>query len=247
MPTIDETLAKITSALSRYIPIASGPVVLAGAPTSGPAAEHARTITDRFEDVRFAVVILAGAAEQAAIALDACPDVGFAELLPRCAWAHPARAAVHPLRQIIEACAAFENALPRVQTSAQDDASPDGGREDSNQDLKSQTATLKPDDNVAAVNAVSACLPSLSTRETIAAVAAVQAALPDARSIAAIDQTVAALERFGVPALVSSSPLSSAEGSQLLRDLPRLSPPDEAAFAAAARDFARFSPAFSKG
>jgi hypothetical protein len=71
---------------------------------------------------------------------------------------------------------------------------------------------------------------------TSAAIAAVQAALPDVDTMAAISRTVAAVERFGVPALVSSSPLSQAEAAQLLRDPPRLSPADEAAFAAAARD-----------
>jgi hypothetical protein len=59
-----------------------------------------------------------------------------------------------------------------------------------------------------------------------AAVAAVQAALPDAETMAAISRTVAAVERFGVPALVSSSPLSQADAAQLLRDPPRLSPAD---------------------
>ena len=72
--------------------------------------------------------------------------------------------------------------------------------------------------------------------EASAAVAAVQAALPDAETMATISRTVAGVERFGVPALVSSSPLSQAEAAQLLRDPPRLSPADSAAFAAAARD-----------
>jgi hypothetical protein len=72
--------------------------------------------------------------------------------------------------------------------------------------------------------------------EASAAVAAVQAALPDAETMAAISRTVAAVERFGVPALVSSSPLSQAEAAQFLRDPPRLSPADSTAFAAVARD-----------
>lgn len=98
------------------------------------------------------------------------------------------------------------------------------------------TAPGLPPGYVDAVNAAAACLPSPETRETITAVAAVQAALPDVETMATISRTVAAVERFGVPALVSSSPLSQAEAAQFLRDPPRISPADEAAFAAAARD-----------
>jgi DhnA family fructose-bisphosphate aldolase class Ia len=73
--------------------------------------------------------------------------------------------------------------------------------------------------------------------EAVAAVAAVQSALPDAETMAAISRIVAAVERFGVPALVSSYPMSQAEAAQRLRGAPpRLTPADEAAFAAAARD-----------
>ncbi|MGC2784738.1 MAG: hypothetical protein WA397_13095 [Roseiarcus sp.] len=74
--------------------------------------------------------------------------------------------------------------------------------------------------------------------EASAAVAAVQAALPDPKTMAAIDQAVAAVERFGAPAFVSTYPLSPAEAAQRLRDAPpRLTPADQAAFAAAAHSF----------
>lgn len=70
-----------------------------------------------------------------------------------------------------------------------------------------------------------------------AAVAAVQAALPDVETMAAISRAVAAVERFGVPARVSSRPLTPAEAAQIFRDPPPcIWPADEAAFAAAARD-----------
>jgi hypothetical protein len=81
-------------------------------------------------------------------------------------------------------------------------------------------------------------MPSPATLKSIATVEAVQTALPDAETMTAIDQAVAAVERFGVPAIVSTYPLSPAEAAQRLRDAPpRLTPADQAAFAATARDF----------
>lgn len=74
------------------------------------------------------------------------------------------------------------------------------------------------------------------------ALARVQSALPSAETMSRIDHAaavLAAVERGGGSAVVSSYPLSPAEVAQLRRDLPRLSPADEAAFAAAARDLPR--------
>jgi hypothetical protein len=82
-------------------------VVLPGAPTTGSAAAHARSIIERLEDVRIAAAMLAGAAEQADLTIDASPYVASA--LPARAWATPAIAAVPPLRAIIAACLSFED------------------------------------------------------------------------------------------------------------------------------------------
>jgi len=87
------------------------PVVLPGAPTTGAAAAHARAIAERLEDVRLAAAILAGAAEKAEATIISSPYTVWAPTLPSRAWAKPAVAAVPPLRQIIEACAAFEDAI----------------------------------------------------------------------------------------------------------------------------------------
>jgi hypothetical protein len=90
-------------------PVEVDPVVLPGAPTTGAAVTHARSIIERLEDVRIAAAVLAGAAEQADLTIDASPYVAFVPILPARAWAKPAIAAVQPLRAIIEACAEFED------------------------------------------------------------------------------------------------------------------------------------------
>jgi hypothetical protein len=76
------------------------PVVLPGAPTTGAAAAQAGAIANRLEDVRVAGAVLLGAAAQAEIVIEG----------RRLNW-RPALAALEPLRRIIEACEAFEDAL----------------------------------------------------------------------------------------------------------------------------------------
>ena len=88
------------------VPVEVEPVVLPGEPTTGAAGEHARSIIERLEDVRIVAVMLAGAATQADLTIDASP---YAASAPTRAWAKPALAAVQPLRAIIEACTAFED------------------------------------------------------------------------------------------------------------------------------------------
>jgi hypothetical protein len=80
-------------------------------PTSGPAAAHACAIADRLGDVRLAAAILAGAAEKAELAITASPYTMWTSAIPARAWAKPAVAAIQPLRQIIEGCATFEDAI----------------------------------------------------------------------------------------------------------------------------------------
>lgn len=87
------------------------PVVLPGSPTTGAAGGHARAIAERLEDVRVAAAILAGAALKAEVAIDATPHIAFVPLAAQRAWVRPLIAAREPLRLIIEACAAFEDAL----------------------------------------------------------------------------------------------------------------------------------------
>jgi hypothetical protein len=90
-------------------PVEVEPVVLPGAPEAGAAAAHARSIIERLEDVRIAAAMLAGAAGQADLTIDASPYVASAPIMPARAWAKPALAAVQPLRAIIAACAEFED------------------------------------------------------------------------------------------------------------------------------------------
>jgi hypothetical protein len=132
------------------------------------------------------------------------------------AWSPGVLAAARPLGKIIKACNELEAALavPAHMPSP---------------------ATIK---SIAAVEAVRASMPSAATRATIATVEAAQTAFPDPKTMIAIDQAVAAVERFGVPAIVSTHPISPAEAAQRLRDAPpRLTPADQAAFAAAAHSF----------
>jgi len=81
-------------------------------------------------------------------------------------------------------------------------------------------------------------------------VAKVARCMPDARTIAtisAVSRVMAAVERHGVPAVTSTSPLSPDEAAALMRDTPpALTPMDQAFFAAAKRDFDRYSGSFLK-
>jgi hypothetical protein len=61
-------------------PVEVDPVVLPGAPTTGAAVTHARSIIERLEDVRIAAAVLAGAAEQADLTIDASPYVALRRL-----------------------------------------------------------------------------------------------------------------------------------------------------------------------
>jgi beta-phosphoglucomutase-like phosphatase (HAD superfamily) len=105
------------------------PVVLPGAPATDAAAARARSIIERLEDVRITAVMLAGAAEQVDLTIDASPHVASAPILPTRAWAKSALAAVQLLRAIIEACAAFEDAIAGAGASpaAPGNTSPDRG------------------------------------------------------------------------------------------------------------------------
>jgi hypothetical protein len=85
--------------------------ILPCAPTSGAAAAHARALAQLLDDVRIAAAILAGAAEQAEIAITASPYTMWTPTIPSRAWAKPAVAAIQPLRAIIEACAGFEDVV----------------------------------------------------------------------------------------------------------------------------------------
>jgi len=86
-------------------------VMLPGAPTTGAEAEAARQLAERLEDLRLAAAILAGAAEKAENAIDATRYIRFVPLAAQRAWVRPLIAAREPLRRIIEACAALEDAL----------------------------------------------------------------------------------------------------------------------------------------
>jgi hypothetical protein len=151
------------------------------------------------------------------VRIAACLLVGAASAaeaeLAAHAWSPGVLAAVRPLGNIIKACNELEAALavPAHMPSP---------------------ATLA---TIAAVEAVRASMPSAATRATIGLVEAAQTAFPDPKTMTAIDQAV---ERFGVPAIVSTDPISPAEAAERLRDAPpRLTPADQAAFAAAAHSF----------
>jgi hypothetical protein len=113
--------------LKRVDELEPEPIIFPGAPTTGAEAAQAREIVDRFEDVRVAAAILAGAAAKAEDALDACLAVGFSRLSLDHAWATPARGAAQPLRRIAEACADFEAAIatPGERLVAEGEACPD--------------------------------------------------------------------------------------------------------------------------
>ena len=89
-------------------PVAS---ILPGAPTNGAAAAHARAMACSLEDVRVAAAILAGAAEKAELFVSASAYAMWTPTIASRAWAKPAVAAIQPLRQIVEGCAAFEDAI----------------------------------------------------------------------------------------------------------------------------------------
>jgi hypothetical protein len=89
-------------------PVAS---ILPGAPTSGAVAAHARALAELLDDARIAAAVLAGAAEKAELAITVSPYRMWTSTIPSRAWGKPAVAALQPLRQIIEGCAAFEDAI----------------------------------------------------------------------------------------------------------------------------------------
>lgn len=179
-----------------------------GAPTSGAAAADALAIAARLDDVRIAAAILAGAAEKAESLITSSPHTAWAPTIPTRAWAKPALAAVQPLRAIIEGCGAFEDAIA-------------SGPETPMLDANVQATITGVAKTISAV------------RPVMAAVAASQASMPSRATLDAI----AAIERFGAPAPVSSCPLSPEEAA---RDAPPpLSPADAAALARAGRDFER--------
>jgi len=75
-------------------------------------------------------------------------------------------------------------------------------------------------------------------------VAKVARCMPDARTIAtisAVSRVMAAVQRHGIPAVVSTSPLSPDEAARLMRDVPRLSEAERAVFAAIARSMPKDS------
>jgi hypothetical protein len=85
------------------------------------------------EDVRIAAAVLAGAAEKAKLFITASAYAMWTPTIASRAWAKPAFAAIQPLRQIIESCAAFEDVFagdgdePRPGATAAV-ARPDGRR-----------------------------------------------------------------------------------------------------------------------
>ena len=254
-------------ALSAYIPAdAPDRVALAGAPTTGEAGEHARAIAERLGDMRVAVAILLGAAEKADSLISSRPEF-FGRLVPPSQAR--ARAAAQPLRRIIDACAAFEDALAAAGEGAPPvEDSIDEGRladEASIAAARAAGAILPDERTLAAIAVVSKTIAAVRpVAEAVAQVAPAFKAMPslpmvamprlpplpplprvappaDAPPMLSADE-LAELERVGLgvsrAALGSPSPLSPAEEALFLRDPPpRPSAAEEAAFAAAARDF----------
>lgn len=87
---------------------------LPGAPTAGAETEVARGLADRLRDVRIAAAILCGVAEQAELTIANEPAL-FGRLVPARPWTKPAIAALEPLKMIVQACDAFEDAIAGPQ------------------------------------------------------------------------------------------------------------------------------------
>lgn len=87
-----------------------GPVTLPGAPMTGAEGRLAREVAHRLEDVRIAAAMLCGAAEQAELTIANEPAL-FGRLVPAQPSTRPVIAALEPLKRIVQACDAFEDAI----------------------------------------------------------------------------------------------------------------------------------------
>jgi hypothetical protein len=195
---------------------------LAAAPLTGEAAAVARNLAERLEDVRVAAAVLTGAAAHATIAIDGRLMPSLSHL----AWTGSARAAIEPLRRIVDACGDFEDALAKAgETSA-----PHG-------DWSPDVSAPPVRSAVAALETVGAAFPREETLATIAAVSKTIAAVrPYAQAVARGARAIAASSILPVGALTVDE----------LAELERVGRVSSAAIECDARLIADFTPPFSR-
>jgi hypothetical protein len=170
-------------------------------PLTGEAAAVARGLAERIDDVRIAAAVLRGAAVKATIAIDG-------RLLPPLPAGAGGRAVLDPLRRIVDACGAFEDAL-----AAAEEGSTVGGEDFEGARLRRAAYALDPHVAlaVAEAEAVRASLPDRATRETIAVVARTIAAVrPSAEALARVSPALTRMPNLpALPAMNDGPPALS--------------------------------------